>query len=196
MAVPVSSDLVLVVDDDESVRSSFAGVLRAAGFEVIEAADGFIALETLRATRVAAVVLDLRMPVLDGFTLLDRLDDPPPIILATVRGYDGEITRRRDKVFRYLQKPVPPETLITMVAEAVTASRPKDRHEATPMATGSQGDAEHSIRERSTSMRGSGSWDGSMVCACGWMGEVNSHKSEASALMGLTELWASHFVGL
>jgi CheY-like chemotaxis protein len=113
---------VLVVDDDDAVRTSFAAVLRVAGFEVVEAADGFMALETLRTHAVAAVVLDVRMPVLDGFAVLDRLiDNPPPVVLATAHPYDAEVMRRREKVFGFIHKPVPPDSLIAMVAKAVAA---------------------------------------------------------------------------
>lgn len=114
---------VLVVEHNESVRLALAGLLRAAGFEVIEAADGFLALETLKAVPIAAVVLDVDLPVLDGFTVIDKLDYPPPIVLATAHTYDVEVMERRDKVFGYIQKPVAPDCLVTLVDDAVAAGR-------------------------------------------------------------------------
>jgi len=114
---------ILVVDDNEAVRTSFAAILRVAGFDVIEAADGFIALEMFHAHDVAAVVLDVGMPFLDGFAMLDRLDDPPPVVLATAHPYDAEVMRRREKVFAFIQKPVPPDSLIALVTEAVATKR-------------------------------------------------------------------------
>lgn len=114
---------VLVVEHNESVRLAFAGVLRAAGFEVVEAADGFLALETLRTEAIAAVVLDVDLPVLDGFTVIDKLDYPPPIVLATARSYDTRVMERREKVFGYIQKPVAPDHLVALVGGAVEAGR-------------------------------------------------------------------------
>jgi DNA-binding response OmpR family regulator len=112
---------VLVVEDNDDVRASVVEILRAAGFEVVEAADGFIALEVMRTTPVCAVVLDLGMTGLDGIGVLDRLEDPPPVVVVTARGYDSEIMRRRDKIFGFVQKPVPPNSLIALVGEAVLA---------------------------------------------------------------------------
>ena len=111
-------DSVLVVDDDEDVRSSFAEILRTAGYSVVEARDGFEALEHLRSSPVAALVLDILMPRLSGLELLDRLDDPPPVLLLTARDYDVYVTGRRSKVYMYLQKPVPPRELLRAVARA------------------------------------------------------------------------------
>jgi len=110
---------VLVVEDDESLRRSFVAVLHSVGFDVREAADGFVALETLKAVPIAAVVLDLGMPVLDGFALLDKLDDPPPIVVVTGHLYDDNVVRRRDKIFGFVRKPVPPQTLIDIVGDAM-----------------------------------------------------------------------------
>jgi DNA-binding response OmpR family regulator len=112
---------VLVVDDDEAVRTSFANVLRVAGFDVVEMPDGTGALELIRAQDVAAVLLDVGLPDLDGLSMLDCLDDPPPVVLATAHPYNDEVIRRRDKVFSFIMKPVPPDTLIAKVAEAVAA---------------------------------------------------------------------------
>ena len=102
----------------------FVAVLSSAGFKVIQAADGFVALETLKAQAIAAVVLDLHMPVLDGFALLDRLDDPPPVVVATADyAYDDDVARRRDKVFAFVHKPVLPELLVALVGKAVMAGQ-------------------------------------------------------------------------
>lgn len=114
---------VLVVDDDHDVRTSFACILRDVGYRVDEAEDGFVALERLRTKQIGVMVLDVFMPVLDGLRLLDRLDDPPPVLLMTAHTYDEEVMARRDKVFMYIQKPVPPQHLIAAVASALmTAS--------------------------------------------------------------------------
>jgi DNA-binding NtrC family response regulator len=110
---------VLVIDDDPAVRASFAMILRNAGYEVGEAQDGAVALAVLSSTRVGAMVLDVRMPKLDGLRLLDALPNPPPVVLMTAHDYDAEVMARRSKVFAYAQKPIPPESLRGLVAQAL-----------------------------------------------------------------------------
>lgn len=114
---------VLLVDDYEAVRTSFASVLRAAGFEVIEASDSFQAIEALRLLRFDAVVLDLEMPNVDGVGVLERVSDLPPVILLTGHGYGPSLFEHRDRIFRFAGKPIASQFLITLVGEAATAGR-------------------------------------------------------------------------
>ena len=116
---------VLVVDDDDYLRTLWRDVLRDASWRVEEAPNGLVALEFLRSTPVGAVVLDVRMPVLDGFGLLDQLGSPPPVVLVTGHVYDPEVMVRRDKVSFYLQKPVLPPVLLEAVAQAIALGRRK-----------------------------------------------------------------------
>ena len=79
---------VLVVDDHEMLRSGVSLALAAAGYEVDSAADGLAALAAVSHTRPDLVVLDLRMPVLDGYATLARLRADPataaiPVVIAT-----------------------------------------------------------------------------------------------------------------
>jgi PAS domain S-box-containing protein len=80
---------VLVVDDDPDARRITAGVLRAVGASVREAADGEAALDAMRANRPDVAVIDLLMPVLDGFGVLaamradPRLRTVPVVVLTT-----------------------------------------------------------------------------------------------------------------
>lgn len=93
-AVPAPrGGVVLVVDDDEWVRFSTGRLLRALGFEVIEAPGGPEGLAAYRARgpEIVAVLLDLRMPVLDGTEVLRRLvalDPDVRVILCT--GYERD----------------------------------------------------------------------------------------------------------
>jgi len=109
---------VLVVDDETGIRATFAEILRSAGYKVAEAEDGFVALERLRSATVAVMVLDLNMPVLDGWQLLDQLDDPPPVVLVSSRNR-GEVQGFQSKISLYLQKPVRPDSLLEAVGEAM-----------------------------------------------------------------------------
>jgi DNA-binding NarL/FixJ family response regulator len=85
-AVPLR---VLVADDQELVRAGFRLILEAAGFAVVgEAADGAQALTMAAATRPDVVLMDIRMPVLDGLAATRQLtasgpDGPKVVILTT-----------------------------------------------------------------------------------------------------------------
>ena len=70
---------IYVVDDDEGVRQTVAEILRRAQHTVAEAGDGEQALHRLEELVVRALVVDVRMPRLDGLALLQMLDHPPPV---------------------------------------------------------------------------------------------------------------------
>ncbi|HUY64901.1 MAG TPA: response regulator [Acidimicrobiales bacterium] len=114
---------VLVVDDDEAVRSSAAEILRLSGYVTAEAEDGVVARQFLEETDVGVMLLDIRMPRLDGLGLLEILDAPPPVIL--ISAFSGtEQSRANPKVRRYLRKPLHPEALLEAVADALGRGAP------------------------------------------------------------------------
>jgi CheY-like chemotaxis protein len=112
---------VLVVDDNEAVRVTVAEVLRFVGYTVIESGDGADALRLLGAMKFDAMVLDLRMPRLDGASLLAALAKPPPVVVLSAYDADDEAwDNARRAVTAHLKKPVPPQQLIEAVANAVS----------------------------------------------------------------------------
>jgi CheY-like chemotaxis protein len=120
-------DRVLVVDDDNGIRSTAAEILRSAGYTVTEAQDGEECLAVLSVQNIEVVVMDVRMPRLDGISAVERITPAPPppaVVLVTAYDIDGE-TRRRlgPRVHRVLRKPVPPLALIKAVEEAVASSQ-------------------------------------------------------------------------
>ncbi len=68
----IRRDRILVVDDDESIRAIMRMFLSDEGFEVFEAANGQAALEVLGAWQPELILLDLRMPVMDGWEFARR----------------------------------------------------------------------------------------------------------------------------
>jgi two-component system, chemotaxis family, chemotaxis protein CheY len=79
---------ILVVDDDDANRKVVAALLRDEGYEVSEAADGQQALDQLGAACPHAIVLDLIMPIVDGFSfLIERRKLPNcaaiPVVVVT-----------------------------------------------------------------------------------------------------------------
>ena len=119
-----SSVDVLVVDDDDAVRSTSAGILRTSGYTVAVASDGDVALRLLERQSVGVVLLDLQMPRRDGLSVLDAMSAPQPVVIVSAHSLD-EATRARvgAKVVTYLEKPVPPERLLRTVAATLGRSR-------------------------------------------------------------------------
>ena len=64
---------ILIVDDDEGVTTTFARMLRLEGFEVLTAVNGEMGLREAAAYHPDAIILDLRMPLVDGLRFLRRL---------------------------------------------------------------------------------------------------------------------------
>ena len=101
---------ILVVEDEPDILLLHRYVLEAEGHEVILAADGAIALERIENRQPDAVVLDLDMPVLDGWGVLERLqqmDSRPPVLLVTAYARTREEMQRAEAlgVVGRLQKP-------------------------------------------------------------------------------------------
>jgi DNA-binding NarL/FixJ family response regulator len=80
---------VLIVDDHEDFRDSARALLEAEGFEVIgEASDGTEALAAVAALRPSIVLLDIRLPEVDGFAVAEQIaeiSDPPVVVLISSR---------------------------------------------------------------------------------------------------------------
>lgn len=113
---------ILVAEDDESLRSTIAELLRTNQHQVYEASDGEAALQVLRDRPFDVLVLDLHMPKMNGLQLLDTFDFPPPnvIVYSAFEYFDVNDVERRlgTSVRESLQKPVPPHVLISAVEAA------------------------------------------------------------------------------
>src|SRR5438128_581253 len=110
---------VLVVDDDASICELLSSVLRRHGLQVDVASDGQQALDLLRETSYAVVLLDLIMPVLDGFAVLDRMDEERrslPVVLV-VTGADRSAISELDpqRIHGIVRKPFDSEELADLV---------------------------------------------------------------------------------
>ncbi|GAA5334379.1 MULTISPECIES: response regulator transcription factor [Thermus] len=84
---------VLLVDDEESILVPLEFLLRKAGYEVALAKTGEEALEAVERGPVDLVVLDLMLPGLDGFAVLERLKarpSPPKVLVLTARGREAD----------------------------------------------------------------------------------------------------------
>ncbi|HYO56471.1 response regulator [Archangium sp.] len=100
---------ILVVDDDASHRTLICDALEEMGYRTEQAANGREALDTLEREIPQAVLLDLRMPVMSGWGLLDALKKMPrarglPIII--ISGYGFEWEAELVGAAGYISKPV------------------------------------------------------------------------------------------
>jgi len=90
-----STDLVMVVDDDKITRESLTGLLESQNWRVFQAENGQIALEHLENKKPALILLDLNMPVMDGFEFLAHLQQHEkwrsiPVMVLTARKLNAE----------------------------------------------------------------------------------------------------------
>ncbi len=110
---------VLVVDDEAGVRDLLGDALRVAGYSVSAASDGMSALTALRTTPADLLIIDINMPVLDGFELLEQLrkkGDQTPALMLSARGDKTDITRGlRLGADDYVTKPFGLEELLLRV---------------------------------------------------------------------------------
>ncbi|MBN2118294.1 MAG: response regulator transcription factor [Anaerolineales bacterium] len=111
----------LVVDDDLALADVVSFTLRKAGFEVIMAHDGQVALDRWRTESPDLIILDLNLPKLDGFGVCRqiRAQDDTPIIILSVRGEEDDIvTGLKLGADDYIVKPFSPRQMVARV-EAV-----------------------------------------------------------------------------
>jgi DNA-binding NtrC family response regulator len=119
---------VLIVDDDAALRKALATALSDLGHEPAEAADGAAALAWLVRRRADAVLLDLRMPGMDGIEVLRRIRaqaDPPPVaVLTAVPTSANTIEAMRLGAADHLAKPIGREDLKALLARMLSAPAP------------------------------------------------------------------------
>jgi twitching motility two-component system response regulator PilG len=114
---------VLVIDDSNTIRRSAEMFLRAAGYEVILAEDGFDALAKISDHEPQVIFVDIMMPRLDGYQTCALIKQNPvlkstPVIMLSSK--DGVFDRARGRLAgsdRYLTKPFTKEALLDAVKE-------------------------------------------------------------------------------
>ncbi|MBI4271708.1 MAG: sigma-54-dependent Fis family transcriptional regulator [Candidatus Rokubacteria bacterium] len=118
MARPV----ILVVDDDPGVRESFRLILED-HYEVVDVPDGPQALDVLRASQVDLVLLDIRLPEMDGIEVLERIkaiDESLEVILVTaVKTVRTAVAAMKLGAFDYLTKPFEEDELLALCTRAL-----------------------------------------------------------------------------
>lgn len=115
----MSSELILLVDDEPSIMQLARMYFERDGFRVLEAVDGEAAMDAIHKDKPALVVLDVMLPKLDGFDVCRRLrshGDQTPVIMLTARDEDiDKILGLELGADDYLTKPFNPRELVARV---------------------------------------------------------------------------------
>lgn len=121
----MSSPRILAVDDSASMRQMVAFALTSAGFEVVEAEDGVVALDKARQERFQAVVADVNMPNMDGISLIRELRQLPDykfiplLMLTTESGLDRKTEGKAAGATGWMVKPFNPDQLIATLRKVL-----------------------------------------------------------------------------
>ncbi len=116
---------ILIVDDDENLVKALSLRLRTSGYKVFGALDGMQAVMMSHKHDPDLIILDIRMPAGDGFSVMDKLGlsiktQNIPVIVVTA--FDDEYTKSRVNelgAFAYFRKPVDTDELLSSVHEAL-----------------------------------------------------------------------------
>ncbi len=122
---------VLVVDDEDSIRSLLRMILTQAGYDVEEAEDGGKAVEVLNCgdnpLMVDVIIYDIRMPRINGVEAIAYFRDQyPSLPVIVLTGYHDEqlaASLRRQGVVEFLEKPAEREQILSSVAQAIAGRR-------------------------------------------------------------------------
>ena len=110
---------ILIVDDEPDMRLAVRNVLKLRGYDIYEAGDGPTALEMAKADRPDLVLLDMRLPGMDGIEVLEglkKIDDTLPVVMITGYGHiQSAVDVMKLGASEYLQKPFENAQLVETV---------------------------------------------------------------------------------
>jgi DNA-binding NtrC family response regulator len=117
--------MILVVDDEEASRELLCRIVTRAGYEAVQAADGFEALSLLERSKIELVISDILMPRMNGYALVARLRAKwpnMPVILTTGFLSQEAAKNMMNGSVDFIPKPIDPQFLITMINGHVPVS--------------------------------------------------------------------------
>lgn len=112
---------ILIADDEEDVKVIVQLFLEAKGYEIITAYDGLDALEKIKSEKPDLILLDIMMPVIDGFEVCSRIKADPetasiPVVMLSASAHSESKQRGFDAgAVDYIIKPFVPENLESIV---------------------------------------------------------------------------------
>jgi DNA-binding NtrC family response regulator len=121
------SHRVLIIDDEKNIRTTLSRALDLEGFVVDGAEGGTAGLAAIAKAPPDLVLLDLKLPDIDGLTVLERLRaqtaEPPPVVMMSGHGtLDAAVRATRLGALDFLEKPVEVERLLLTVRNALKLS--------------------------------------------------------------------------
>ncbi len=124
MSELTASGMIMVVDDEQSVRDSIRAILEDEGYSVVEAVDGEQALEKVNTDKPDGVLLDIWMPGIDGIDTLrglKQLDQDLPVVIMSGHGsIDTAVQATRLGAFDYMEKPLSIDRLVLVLRNALS----------------------------------------------------------------------------
>jgi DNA-binding response OmpR family regulator len=123
---------IMLADDEQRVRDMVAFKLESTGHQVVPARDGGEAINLARAEHPDLIILDVMMPIMDGFEVLRRLKADPalhdiPVIILSAKGREQDVmTGIRGGAVDYIVKPFSLKELTARVEIALRKSRPEE----------------------------------------------------------------------
>ena len=125
--------MVLIVDDEPDVLLLLRVNLEAAGYQTVLAADGETALSRIDDSAPDVVLLDIMMPVMDGWGVLRALserDTGPRVVVVSAKSSDRDVVRALTSgALDYVTKPFDPDALVEVVGRTLNSSAPElDEH--------------------------------------------------------------------
>jgi DNA-binding response OmpR family regulator len=120
---------ILIVDDENVARQSLTDILKLEGYNVSAASNGQAAIEHIRTHPIDLMVVDLRMPGMDGLEVIQVVNQASPdteVILLTAHGStDSAIQALRLRIHDYLTKPASPAQVIASVKRGLARRNAK-----------------------------------------------------------------------
>jgi two-component system response regulator PilR (NtrC family) len=118
---------ILVVDDEKSMREFLAIMLKKEGYEVQSVDGGDAALETVRRERIDLMITDLRMPRMDGLSLVRAVKDVAPsvviLVITAFSSTDTAVEAMKLGAYDYIEKPFKLDEIKLTVAKAIERKR-------------------------------------------------------------------------
>ena len=116
---------ILIVDDSETLRIQLDEILKAAGHETVEAADGILGLGALKNNPdIDMVLCDVNMPNLNGLDMVERVEQPIPVfMLTTEANAEYKARGKAAGVMAWITKPFVGEKLLKGIDKALARSK-------------------------------------------------------------------------
>jgi two-component system sensor histidine kinase/response regulator len=121
-AMPISapSNVIFVIDDDEIIRLSCEQILKKSGYEIKTFGNGHEGIQRLKEVRPPLLVVDIKMPELDGFEVIKRVRKiDPEVVIIVITGYatiETAVDAMKMGAYDFLPKPFTPNELRLIIA--------------------------------------------------------------------------------